>query len=55
VAKYKKQPIQFHWSQGGDQLQLEEAVDVGGSGYPSVVAISGAKKVYAIMRSAMTK
>ena len=47
-------PLNFFWSQGGDQLALEEALNLG-SGYPSLVAVSLNKKKYGIFRSSFSK
>lgn len=48
-------PFTFLWSQGGDQYAMEDLFSVAGSGYPSVVAISSKKNVYAVMRAAFSK
>ncbi len=37
--KFKGKPFKFLWSQGGDQLDLEDKLGVSGIGYPSVVAV----------------
>jgi protein disulfide-isomerase A6 len=48
----KGKPFSYLWSEGGAQLALEEQVQVGGAGYPAVVAISCKKKLYSVMRGA---
>lgn len=50
----KGSPISFLWAQGGDHFELEEAFSLG-SGYPSALAISFAKKKYSVMRGSFTK
>lgn len=52
---HRGKPFTFLWSQGGDQYGMEDLFAVAGSGYPSVVAISSKKNVYAVMRAAFNK
>lgn len=52
--KFKGNPFNFIWVQGGDYYEFEEGLNLG-SGYPAVVAVSVSKNVYSIMRSAYTK
>ena len=47
-------PLNFFWSQGGDQLALEEALNLG-SGYPALVAVSLHKKKVGTFRSSFSK
>lgn len=47
-------PLNFFWSQGGDQLALEEALNLG-SGYPALVAVSLNKKKYGVFKSSFQK
>ena len=54
VKKFKGNPINFLWVQGGDYYSFEETLNLG-SGYPAVVAISTSKSVYSIMRGAYAK
>ncbi len=51
--KNAQYPYYYFWSQAYDQKPLEKAFNLG-SGYPTVVAISPAKKKYAVMRGAYT-
>lgn len=48
------QPLNFLWNQGGDQLALEEALNLG-SGYPALFAVSLSKQKYGIFRSSFSK
>ena len=47
-------PLNFLWSQGGDQYEVEESFNLG-SGYPSMVAMSLNKKKIAVFRSSFSK
>jgi len=47
-------PIAIIWSQGGDQYETEEALELG-SGYPSLIAVSVSKMKYATMKGAFAK
>ncbi|XP_065175338.1 protein disulfide-isomerase A6-like [Sycon ciliatum] len=53
--KYKARPFGWLWSEGAVQTKLEEAVDVGGFGYPALVTISAKKLKYAPLRGAFSK
>mmetsp|Transcript_22746 Transcript_22746/g.57299 ORF Transcript_22746/g.57299 Transcript_22746/m.57299 type:complete len:462 (-) Transcript_22746:276-1661(-) len=50
---FKGRPFSFLWAEGGTQSALEGNVDVGGYGYPAVVALSPKKGVFVTMRSAL--
>jgi len=50
----RAQPLNFFWSQGGDQQALEEALNLG-SGYPSLVAVSLQKKKMGTLISSFSK
>ena len=52
--KFIGKPFNFLWSQGGDQFDWEESMNLG-FGYPAVVAITVAKKKFATMRSSWSK
>ncbi|EGR33469.1 protein disulfide isomerase family protein, putative [Ichthyophthirius multifiliis] len=51
----KHNPVSFLWSQGGDQYDLEEKLNAGGSGYPSLVAISYKKNVYTVFKGSFNE
>lgn len=38
ARRYKSRPFGYLWAQGGAQPALEEALGVGGFGYPALVA-----------------
>mgnify|MGYP002632311879 CR=1 FL=1 len=49
----RKQPFKWFWLQAGDQLDLEQSLNLG-FGFPAVVAISPSKKMVATMRSSFS-
>lgn len=51
----KSKPFTYLWSQGGDQYDFEEKLNVGGSGYPSAIAISHKKNIYQIFKGSFKK
>lgn len=53
--KFRGKPFSFIWSQGGDQLDFETVFGADGSGYPSVVAVSHNKKLFARMRKSFSE
>ena len=53
--KYKTRPFGWLWAEGAGQTKLEEAVDIGGFGYPALVTISAKKLKYAPLRGAFSK
>jgi protein disulfide-isomerase A6 len=55
VAKRnRKQPVVFFWLAAGDQLDLERKLNLG-SGYPTVIAVSRTKGVFATMLSSFSQ
>ena len=52
--KFRGAAFQMVWYEGGSQPSLEAALDVGGSGYPAVAALSLDKGAYAVMRASYT-
>eukprot|EP00993_Chasmostoma_nieuportense_P002502 NODE_3292_length_994_cov_55.693195_g3146_i0.p1 GENE.NODE_3292_length_994_cov_55.693195_g3146_i0~~NODE_3292_length_994_cov_55.693195_g3146_i0.p1 ORF type:complete len:304 (+),score=55.67 NODE_3292_length_994_cov_55.693195_g3146_i0:59-913(+) len=55
VAKnFRGKPLHFTWMQAGRQPKFETAFDLGGSGYPSLVAISKSKLRFLVHRRAFT-
>ena len=38
------------WLEGGVNADLEQSLDVGGSGYPALVAVNNRKGVYSSMK-----
>ncbi|CAD8134718.1 unnamed protein product [Paramecium pentaurelia] len=55
VAKsLKNKPVNFLWTQGGDNYEFEEAFQCAAA-HPSVMALSGRKSVYAKLKGAFSK
>ncbi|KAK9811676.1 hypothetical protein WJX72_008165 [[Myrmecia] bisecta] len=50
--KFKDRQFSYHWVEGGKQPALEANLEVGGYGYPALIALSPNKMVYASLRSA---
>ena len=48
--KYKQRSFGWVWLEGGSNQDLEQALDVGGFGYPALVAVNARKAVYSSMR-----
>ena len=55
AEKFKRKPFAWMWVQGGTHLKLEESMEVGGFGYPAMVAYSGKKEKYTVMRGAFSE
>ncbi|XP_064653166.1 protein disulfide-isomerase A6 homolog [Lineus longissimus] len=53
--KYKKKLWGWIWSEAAAQMDIEQALEVGGFGYPALVAINAKKAKYVLMRGAFTK
>ncbi len=52
AEKYKQRSFGWVWIEGGQNTDLEAVLDVGGSGYPALVAVNTRKSVYSTMRGA---
>ncbi|KAK9826486.1 hypothetical protein WJX81_004945 [Elliptochloris bilobata] len=52
AAKYRERPFGFLWAQGGAQPALERCLEVGGYGYPALVALTQDTARFATLRSA---
>ncbi|WPT13493.1 Protein disulfide-isomerase like 2-2 [Picochlorum sp. SENEW3] len=52
---YKERPFSWFWVQGAAQSNLEEALGVGGYGYPAFVALNPTKEKYASLKSGFEK
>jgi len=50
AAKYKRRPFGWVWSEATLQPNLERALEVGGSGYPALVALNMKKGKFGTMR-----
>lgn len=53
--KFKKKMWGWVWSEAGAQLELENAVDIGGFGYPAMAVINAKKMKYSILRGSFSK
>lgn len=53
--KYKKKQWGWLWSEGGAQLAVEQALEIGGFGYPTLVAVSAKKLKYTTLRGSFSK
>merc|ERR1711862_164298 len=54
TKKTTGKPFNYLWSQGGDQFDFEESMNLG-MGYPTVVAVVAGKKKFSVMRRAWSK
>jgi protein disulfide-isomerase A6 len=52
--KFKRQQWGWIWSQAGDYLNLEEALDIGGFGYPAMAAVNLKKGKYSLFRGSFS-
>ncbi|KAL6763389.1 thioredoxin-like protein [Haematococcus lacustris] len=50
--KFKDRPFSYLWAQGGSQPELEANLEVGGFGYPAVVAFKPGDAKYSLARGA---
>lgn len=48
--KYKKKLWGWIWTEAGAQAKLEDAVGLGGFGYPAMVAVNARKMKYAVLK-----
>ncbi|CAM6083794.1 unnamed protein product [Calypogeia fissa] len=52
AEKFKRSAYSYVWVAAGQQPALEKSVDVGGYGYPAMVAVNTKKRLYNPLRSA---
>eukprot|EP00243_Klebsormidium_subtile_P002172 TRINITY_DN14160_c0_g1_i1.p1 TRINITY_DN14160_c0_g1~~TRINITY_DN14160_c0_g1_i1.p1 ORF type:complete len:431 (-),score=124.05 TRINITY_DN14160_c0_g1_i1:277-1569(-) len=52
AEKHKRRPYGYVWAEAGAQPELENAVGVGGYGYPAMVGLNAKKGVYSSLRGA---
>lgn len=52
AVKYKDRPFSYLWAEGGSQPKLEAAFEVGGYGYPALIALNPADGKFAPLKSA---
>lgn len=55
AEKYKKKMWGWLWSEAGAQLDLEEALDIGGFGYPAMAVVNVKKMKYSLLRGSFSK
>ena len=53
--KFKKQGWGWVWSEGATQLDLEQALDIGGFGYPAMAVLSNKKMKYSTLTGSFGK
>jgi protein disulfide-isomerase A6 len=53
AEKFKDRPFSYLWAAAGTQAALEANLEVGGFGYPALVAYSPKRGVYVPMREAL--
>lgn len=53
--KFKKQLWGWAWSEAGAQTQLENALDIGGFGYPAMAVVNIKKMKYSLLRGSFSK
>lgn len=54
-AQFKKKMWGWVWSEAGAQPELENAVDIGGFGYPAMAVINAKKMKFSILRGSFSK
>uniref|UniRef100_A0A8C4ZX28 Protein disulfide-isomerase A6 n=1 Tax=Gadus morhua TaxID=8049 RepID=A0A8C4ZX28_GADMO len=52
--KYKKKMWGWLWTEGGAQMELENALGIGGFGYPAMAAINARKMKYALLKGSFS-
>ncbi|KAH7696904.1 disulfide-isomerase A6 [Aphelenchoides avenae] len=55
IAKYKKSPWGWVWTEAAGQPDLEKAFDIGGFGYPAMVAVNSRKMKFSTMTGSFAK
>lgn len=53
--KYKQKQWGWLWAEGQTQTAVEDALDIGGFGYPAMAAVSIKKMKYSILRGAFSE
>lgn len=53
--KYKRNQWSWLWTESSKQVELEKALDVGGFGYPALVAVNSRKGKYVLMRGSFSE
>lgn len=55
AEKYKKMKWGWLWVEAGAQMELENAFDIGGFGYPAVTVVNYKKMKYSLLRGSFSK
>ncbi|KAL5280364.1 PDIA6 family protein [Megaselia abdita] len=53
--KYKKKQWGWIWSEAGNQVSLEDALEMGGFGYPTMAAVSFKKMKFSVLKGSFSK
>lgn len=53
--KYKKKQWGWIWAEAGTQLSLEESLEMGGFGYPTMAAVSFKKMKFSVLKGSFSK
>lgn len=53
--KYKKKLWGWVWAEAGAQTDLENALDIGGFGYPAMAVVNGKKLKYSLLRGSFSE
>ncbi|CAH1773742.1 unnamed protein product [Owenia fusiformis] len=53
--KYKKKMWGYVWAEGGAQMDLEQALGIGGFGYPAMAAVNSRKLKYSLLRGSFSE
>lgn len=53
--KYKQKQWGWLWAEGATQLAVEEALDIGGFGYPALAAVNIKKSKFSLLRGSFSK
>lgn len=54
AEKFKKQAWGWIWTEGGSQPHIEEALEIGGFGYPAMAAVNYKKLKYTSLRGSFS-
>eukprot|EP00128_Syssomonas_multiformis_P011731 Colp12_sorted_trinity150504_noHs@29888 len=53
--KFKRKPFSYVWTEAGKYTALEEALGLGGFGYPAMAAVSAKKDKFVVLKGAFTE
>lgn len=55
AEKFKKNRWAYLWAEAGAQLELEQALEIGGFGYPAMAVVNPRKMKYSILRGSFSQ